>query len=211
MKFKRTHFVILVAIFVSLFFLRAISNNNSAIPKSSDQRIEVIDSTLPIPKAWTGDLDKMLKRRLVRILVPYSKTLYFLDHGRERGVVHDTGREFEKRLNHKHGNKALPIRVIFIPTAREHLLQDLVDGYGDIAAGNLTVTPARQELVDFTETGFRDVNEIVVTGPDAPEVEDLEDLAGIPIHVRKTSSYYEHLVALKETIDLDIRLADEVF
>ncbi len=210
MKFNRTHFVILVAIFVAFFVLRAISNNNSAIPKSSDQRIEEIDSTLPIPKAWTGDLDKMLERRLVRILVPYSKTLYFLDHGRERGVVHDAGREFEKRLNREQGSKALPIRVIFIPTAREHLLQDLVDGYGDIAAGNLTVTPVRLKIVDFTETGFRDVSEIVVTGPDAPEIESLEDLAGVPIHVRKSSSYYEHLRALEKTIDLDIRPADEV-
>lgn len=210
MKFNRTHFIVLVVIFISLFILRAISNNDSAIPKSSDQRIKDINSTLPIPKAWSGDLDKMLERRLIRILVPYSKTLYFLDQGRERGVVHDAGRELEKRLNRKHGSKALPIRVIFIPTAREHLLQDLVDGYGDIAAGNLTITPARQKRVDFTETGFREVSEIVVTGPGAPEIVKLEDLSGVPVHVRKTSSYYEHLKALEETIDLDIRLADEV-
>lgn len=30
-------------------------------------------------KKWTGDLDGMIKRRYIRALVPYSKTLYFID------------------------------------------------------------------------------------------------------------------------------------
>jgi hypothetical protein len=32
-------------------------------------------------KAWTGDLDGMIERRMIRVLVPYSKTLYFSDRG----------------------------------------------------------------------------------------------------------------------------------
>lgn len=212
MKFNRTHFLGLVILFAGLLLLRIVFTNDTAAPKSEDQRIEDISSTLPIPKAWDGDLDAMKKRRLVRILVPYSKTLYFLDQGQARGVVHDAGKELEKRLKRKYGSKALPMRVIFIPTAREHLLQDLIDGYGDIAAGNLTITPGRQKLVDFTETGFRDVSEIVVTGPGAPEIETLTDLAGTPIYVRKSSSYHEHLVKLdvEQGLGLDIRPADEV-
>jgi hypothetical protein len=37
---------------------------------------------LPVPVPWTGDFDKMKERRLVRILVPFSKTIYFLDTDR---------------------------------------------------------------------------------------------------------------------------------
>jgi membrane-bound lytic murein transglycosylase MltF len=212
MKFNKAHLLTLIIILAAFLLLRNVITNDAAAPKSEDKRIEDINSTLPIPEAWDGDLDAMIKRRLVRILVPYSKTLYFLDQGQARGVVHDAGNELEKRLNRKHGSKTLPIRVVFIPTAREHLLQDLIDGYGDIAAGNLTVTPEREKLVDFTETGFRDVTEIVVTGPDTPEIGTLTDLAGIPIYVRRSSSYHEHLVKLKDElqIDLNIQPADEV-
>jgi hypothetical protein len=31
----------------------------------------------------------MLERRLIRVLVPYSRTLYFVDHVTERGVTVD--------------------------------------------------------------------------------------------------------------------------
>jgi hypothetical protein len=38
---------------------------------------------LPPLKPWIGDFDKMKERRLVRIIVPFSKTIYFLDKGAE--------------------------------------------------------------------------------------------------------------------------------
>ena len=51
-------------------------------------------------KPWTGDLDGMKKRQQVRVLVPYNKTLYFLDKGgTQRGLIVDMMTEFEKRLN----------------------------------------------------------------------------------------------------------------
>ena len=35
---------------------------------------------------WTGDLDgMMIERRIIRVLVVYSKTNYFLDGGHQKG------------------------------------------------------------------------------------------------------------------------------
>ena len=121
----------------------------------------------------------MLERRLVRILVPFNKIYYFLDQGQARGVVHDLGMELQKWLTRKYGSRTLPIRVVFIPTSRQHLLSNLVDGLGDIAAGNLTITPERRKLVDFTEPANKAVNEIVVTGPAAPELNSFADFGSI--------------------------------
>src|SRR5688500_3386497 len=39
---------------------------------------------------WTGDLDGMIERRLIRVLTPYSKTSYFIDQGTPRGLVPET-------------------------------------------------------------------------------------------------------------------------
>jgi len=80
-----------------------------ADPDSVVKRLTEIETRLPIPKPQTGDLEAMIERRLVRILVPYNKMLYFHDRGQERGIVHDAGMELEKWLNRKYGSKTLPM------------------------------------------------------------------------------------------------------
>jgi ABC-type amino acid transport substrate-binding protein len=50
---------------------------------------------------------------------------------------------------------------------REQLLPALVDGKVDMVIAQLTVTPERQKLVDFTNPTRKDVDEVVVTGPGA--------------------------------------------
>jgi hypothetical protein len=49
-----------------------------------------------------GDFDMMLERRSIRVLVPYSRTLYFSDRGHERGLSADIMRDFERYLNQVH-------------------------------------------------------------------------------------------------------------
>lgn len=145
---------------------------------------------------WTGDLDGMLERKLVRALVPYSKTYYFVDEGTARGMTYELLRGFEEWLNENHGAGKLPIRIVEIPTPRDELLGDLVEGRGDIAAGNLTITEQRERLVDFSEAFLTEVREIVVSGPSAPELQALEDLSGLTVHVRRSASYHESLLEL---------------
>jgi len=146
---------------------------------------------------WTGDLDGMMKRRIVRVLTPYSKTLYFVDlGGQQRGMSYDFMRAFESYLNRKYKLHNRSVHIVMIPVARDELLPALLAGRGDIAAANLTITPQRQALVDFTIPLARDVRELIVTGPGAPPLNDLDDLAGKEIFVRSASSYYESLRAL---------------
>ena len=65
----------------------------------------------------TTDFDGMLKRRVVRILVPYSKTYFFIDRGDMRGIDAELGLEFERWLNRKYKQgKAYRLHVAFIPT-----------------------------------------------------------------------------------------------
>ena len=62
------------------------------------------------------------------------------------------------------------------------------------------MTPERQKLVDFTNPTRKDVNEIVVTGPGAPAIASVDDLSGQEVFVRKSSSYYQSLLALNERL-----------
>lgn len=155
---------------------------------------------LPSLKAWTGDLGGMVERRVIRMLVPYSKTFYFLDGPTQRGITYELSREFEKQLNEKLKTKALRVEVVIIPTPFDRLVSGVAEGYGDIAAGNLTITEGRLAKVDFSDPLYSDVSEVVVTPKTAPPITAEKDLAGREIHVRKSSSYNESLLALNDRL-----------
>ena len=155
-----------------------------------------IESDLALGRKWSGDFDGMAERHLIRALVPPSKTFYFLDGADQRGLTYELLKEFETYLNKQLKRNALKIKVIVIPTKRDRMLPALVEGFGDIAAGNLTITPARQKKVDFSAPQLTGVDEIVITGPASPSIKTLDDLSGKEIHVRKSSSYYESLMLL---------------
>ena len=152
-------------------------------------------------KEWTGDFDQMLERRAIRVIVPYSRTLYFNDKGRQRGITADFVRDFERYLNEKYAKQLRnrPLTIVIIPGTRDRMFQDVANGRGDIAAGNLTVTTERLKIVDFVSpAGLPPVSELLLTGPKSPAITSLDDLAGKTVHVRKASSYYESLLLLNE-------------
>lgn len=141
----------------------------------------------------------MVDRRVIRVLVPYSRTLYFNDRGHERGLTADFVRDFERFVNKTYASRLgkRPLTVIMIPTPRDRLLPALSDGLGDIAAGNLTVTDDRLKQADFVvATALKPIRELVLTGPKSPALSVLDDLSGKTVHVRRHSSYFESLESL---------------
>lgn len=174
---------------------------------------------LNLNQRWTGDYDKLGERRFLRVLVPYSRTLYYLDGPEQRGIAYESLRELESQLPLIGGSKVRP-KIVIIPTTRDRLLPALAEGYGDVAIGAFTVTDLRRESVEFSAPTMSGIENVVVTGKDATAVLSESDLAGREIHVRRESSYYEDLVALNERltnagarpvsiIEVDARLEDE--
>ncbi len=147
-------------------------------------------------KIWTGDLDGMIKRRVIRVLTVYNKTYYFLDKDTQRGIVYDVMKTFEDELNKKYKTGNLRVHVVFFPVSRDELLAGLAEGRGDIACANLTITEDRKKLVDFTDPTLKNASEIVVTGPASPPITKLDDLSGQEVFVRKSSSYYDSLTKI---------------
>ncbi len=153
-----------------------------------------------IAEAWSGDLDGMLERRRIRMLVVPSRTFYFVDKGQQRGLSYDAGKALEDELNRKLGKKKLRVDVVFVPVSQDDLLPALIQGRGDIAAANLTITPERRVWVDFSAPLWTGVDEIVVTGPASPEIRSVEELGGQEILVRLSSSYFQSLWGLNERL-----------
>jgi len=151
-----------------------------------------------ITKKWTGDLDVLLKRRVIRVGVPYSKTFYYTVKGVQWGIAYEGGKAFEQYLNKKfpQKNKNIKIHVMFFVTPRDQAIERLNEGTLDLLIAGLTITPERQKLVDFSIPTVENGNEVVVTGPNSPQLSSIDDLAGKEVFARKTSSYWEHLERL---------------
>jgi membrane-bound lytic murein transglycosylase MltF len=160
----------------------------AAAPPSTDPSLVV--------RPWTGDLDGMVKRRMIRVLTPYSKTHYFIDRGVQRGITHDALKLFEDEFNTRRKTGNLRIHVVFVPTTRDRLQADLLEGRGDIIAANLTRTAEREKVVEFVTPTFTNVKEVVVTAPGERPIATTDDLAARTVHVRQLSSYRESLDGL---------------
>jgi membrane-bound lytic murein transglycosylase MltF len=164
---------------------------------------------------WTGDLDGMIERGFIRVLVIHSKTFYFFDGGRERGISAETIRAFEEFLNRKLKSQKKSVRFLAIPVRRDQAIPFLVKGYGDMALGSWTVTDERLKEVDFTDYRFPGAKEVVLIAPEGPQISSVEDLSGMEISVRQSSSYYESLHKLNQRFqeegkpEIDIRPAEE--
>jgi membrane-bound lytic murein transglycosylase MltF len=137
----------------------------------------------------TGDLDTMEQHRVIRVLTVYGLGRYFLDGPQEKGLTYELFKMFEDFINKRLGKKQLRVHVVFIPVARDELIPGLIEGRGDIAAAGLTITAERDELIDFTNPVSKELSEILVTGPSAPAIKTIDDLAGKKVYVRVSSSY----------------------
>ncbi|MDI3319817.1 transglycosylase SLT domain-containing protein [Pinibacter soli] len=176
---------------------------DTILPQAASQSDSFFIALKKGRKIYVGDFDTMLKRRIVRVLVPNSRTLFFNDKGTERGISADCFREFEQFLNKKYRKKPvkIPFTVVFIPTPPDQLIPGVLAGLGDIAAGNLTATEGRLKHVDFfAPKELGSFSELILTGKKDSAITNVEELAGKTVYVRKSSSYFESLEQLNKTL-----------
>ena len=170
------------------------------------ETLSSLDDLLPhefseLTKAWHGDLDGMAERRVIRVLVVSGGPLFFYYQGKPRGIVAELLVRMQKQLNADLGRGLDQVEILPMPVSRDRLIPALVAGSADLVAADLTVTDDRAELVDFSMPLARHIDEVVVFAAGRGEnVRSLDDLSGLTIYVRESSSYFEHLVSLNENL-----------
>jgi hypothetical protein len=68
-------------------------------PDDADEPLPPLEYEAELPASvreamyqrYTGDLDELVKRRVVRVGVTYNRTHYFVDNGEQRGVTYEFG------------------------------------------------------------------------------------------------------------------------
>ena len=153
-----------------------------------------------LDRPFTGDFDELVERRAIRVAVTFNRTHYFIDQGQERGLTYESLKLFENDLNADLKTGNLKVHVVIVPMSRDQLYPALASGKVDMVAAMVTVRPELEKLVAFSEPTRTNVSQVVVTGPGAPPIATVDDLAGQEVFVRKGSVYYESLARLNEQL-----------
>ena len=151
-------------------------------------------------KPFTGDFDALVERRAIRVGVTFNRTHYFIDKGQERGLTYESLKSFEDDLNADLKTGNLKVHVVIVPMSRDQLYPALAGGKIDMVAAMVTVRPELEKLAAFSDPTRTNVSEVVVTGPGAPPIATVDDLAGQEVFIRKTGIYYETLTHLNEQL-----------
>ena len=149
---------------------------------------------------FTGDFDEMVKRRMIRVGVTFNRTHYFIDKGQERGITYEALKAWETDLNKDLKTGNLKVHVVIVPLSRDQLYPALSTGKVDMVAAMVTVRPEAEKLVAFSEPTRTNVSEVVVTGPGAPAIATVDDLAGQEVFVRNPSVYAETITGLNQQL-----------
>ncbi|HET6521367.1 MAG TPA: transporter substrate-binding domain-containing protein [Geminicoccaceae bacterium] len=154
-----------------------------------------------LEERYTDDLDALIARGAIRILVSYDRTNFFVVDGEQRGFEYDLLQQYRDYLQTRVKPRSWPVDFVFLPVPLSRLLPALVEGRGDIAAAGLTITPEREELAAFTDPYLSNVREVVVTSEAVEGLETLDDLSGRQVYVDGDTSFAEHLRELSAGLE----------
>jgi membrane-bound lytic murein transglycosylase MltF len=149
---------------------------------------------------WSGDLDGIAKRRMLRILVVPTALGFYFNGSQMQGAMYELGRELEKELNKKLKTGNLTINAVFIPVAREEMIAKLAGGYADVAGTLIVPRETQGAQVDYTAPLVPDAAGVVVTGPAAPPLARLDDLSGHEVYVHQNTAVWDKFAELNEQL-----------
>ena len=164
--------LLIVAIVINIFLPDEPDQTPDATPTAEQAVIDRVSTP------GFGDIADIRERRLLRVLVAYSKTNFFFDGPAFRGFDYEVMREYENYLNEKVSNESDRVVITFIVKPFAEILDELVAGRGDIAIANFTVTPEREKIVNFTAPYLSNVNEVLVQNNAIDDINSLDDLSG---------------------------------
>lgn len=198
-KRNQYHSVALIILFCCILAVTAASCGS---PENETEVADVFsdDELTKSLEVSTADLPAMLERRVIRVLVSYNQTNFFVVGGVKKGFEYELMKKFEDYVNRAFRKKQLDVHVVYLTVPFSQLINSLVEGKGDIIAAGLTITPERKAEIAFSRPYIKNIKEIVVSSNEASEIKDEKDLSGKQVIVTKGSSYIEHLQRFNEQL-----------
>ena len=153
------------------------------------------------PPKYTGDLPVLQSHGTLRVIVPPEPISHIPKSAEQVTIDYDIARGLAE---------ALKLQLVLVKVESfAQMVQKLLGGEGDIVAASLTITPARQQQAAFS-VPYLYVDEYLITAASDSLPAAIEDLAGMTIGVRRTSSHYQTLLGIQQQVpSLHIHAAPE--
>jgi membrane-bound lytic murein transglycosylase F len=185
---------------VLIFLLTAVSCSGDTDSTTGQSQEHLLTTIEPIER----DFEDIKNSGVLRMITYYSSNTYFLNQGIEVGFEYELLREFAREND-------LGLEVVIVGS-EENPFDLLNKGVGDVIAANYAITPERKRVANFTRP-YNIVDQMVVYSTrQRNRPQTIEELSGsgIPISVRKNSSYHFRLLELiDEGYDLKIELIED--
>lgn len=157
----------------------------------------------------TKDLEEIKEDGVLKAIVVYSGTSYFLYRGQPMGYEYELLKRLADYLD-------LELEVVIAHDMNE-IITMLNEGEGDLIAHGLTITQERKEAIDFTDYVYLTHQVLVQKKPEnwrqmkrheiqRELVSSPIQLIGDTVSVRVNSSYYHRLQNLEEEIGGNIHV-----
>ncbi len=131
-------------------------------------------------------LEKIEESGTITMITRNNANSYFIYRNQPMGFEYELAKAFSEHLD-------LELRII--TPDWQKMFSALREHRGDFIAANLTITPSREEQVDFSEP-YMDVQQQVVAHRNNRSINQIADLDGKTVHVRAETSYQERLEEL---------------
>lgn len=181
--------------FLLLFFYSC--NQNDSLDVEVTDNVEVAEPLVQ------KDLDQILEDGVLKVIMVYSSTSYFLYRGQPMGYEYELLQRLANHLN-------VDLEVVIAKDIND-LINMLNRGEGDLLAHGMTITQRRRRFVQFMDYLYLTRQVLVQRKPEnwrqmkLHEIEkelisDPIELIGIPVSVRRNSAYYSRLMNLQQEI-----------
>lgn len=153
-----------------------------------------------------NDLQRIKDAGVLRAVVDYNSTNYFVYRGKPMGFKYELLKELAKELEVE--------LEISVSNNLAETFEGLKNNRYDLIAKNLTITKGRGEQIDFT-TPIEQTVQVLVQRQKNNEVEDslyvhsTLELANKKVHVQKNTSYFKRLNNLSEEIGSHIEVVED--
>ena len=145
------------------------------------------------PKTAKDVKSKVLDANTITFVTLNSPNTYYVDGNKEfAGLEYDLAKLFVKQLG---SNKKLKFMVA---DNINQVIPAILNNTADIAAADVTITDARQEIINFS-TPYQDVQQQVIYNKQAPNKipKKVTDLVGLHISIPAGTSFVERLIKLQ--------------
>ena len=183
---KNSSFVAVLLLCLAVLLLSVFTSS-----KELQQEISPLGLQMDLPgfTPETGDLGAIMKRGELRILMSAEEGPYLPRKGSPIDFEVEVATKFAQTLG-------LKVKTVYVKRF-EKLLPALLAGEGDLIAANLTITESRKELIDFT-VPLAHVKEQLVYRATDPPMDNVSQIVGRTVAVRKSTSFWQSLMTLKE-------------